>query len=106
MESRRFRWSQHRTCGTAAHGWNFDARRASTAHGTLVTHAVTRNVNENKMTDDQPPPKRTNVLRFTRAYSPSLRERFPVEETPADELMDLLEQAEQRYVRRQSAEGG
>lgn len=58
------------------------------------------------MTDDQPLPRRTNILRFTRAYSPPLRERFPVEEAPTDELMDLLEQAERRRAPRQSAEGG
>lgn len=58
------------------------------------------------MTGDQPLPKRTNVLRFTRAYSPPLRERFPVEETPADTLLDLLEQADRRYAPRSSAECG
>lgn len=58
------------------------------------------------MTDDGSLPKRTNILRFTRAYSPPLRERFPVEENPADEFMDLLEQAERRHAPRNSAECG
>ncbi len=58
------------------------------------------------MNDDRPRPPRTNVLRFARTYARPLRERFPVEDRPADEMMDLLEQADRRRASCGSAEGG
>jgi hypothetical protein len=45
----------------------------------------------------------TRVLRWVRAYAPPLRDRFPPDEQPADEMMDLLEQADRR---RGSGEAG
>lgn len=49
------------------------------------------------MNDDYPPRPPTRVLRWVRAHAPPLRDRFPADEQPADELMDLLEQADRRY---------
>lgn len=44
------------------------------------------------------------MMRWTRTYGAPLREAFPVEEAPADELMGLLEYADQR--RRQHTPSG
>lgn len=48
------------------------------------------------MNDAYPPP-RTRSLRWVKAYAPPLRDRFPADEQPADDMMDLLEQADRRH---------
>ncbi len=53
------------------------------------------------MNDVQPPPNRLRVLRWTRVFAQPLRETFPVDETPAAEMMDFLEQADRKRYSRQ-----
>jgi hypothetical protein len=48
------------------------------------------------MSEGQRPPSRLPLTRWTRIYGGPLRETYPVEENPADDMMNLLEQADRR----------
>ena len=51
---------------------------------------------EPAMSEGQRPPSRLPLSRWTRVYGGPLRETFPVEESPADDFMHLLEHADRR----------